>query len=297
MGEDDENDNGVIDGTESQRLGVGGKTTAELQTPTDYTGIYAAWNVDLNRSLFSNGVGDEPWDFGTTTQYPALSLDLNDDNRATWQEFGYQVRDGLTLTATTTESQAQVVLSWDAVSTSPWNSDPPDVSYTLYRDDGTTVEAIAENLTGLSHTDTNNVMINDDYTYWVAAVVDGGEAARSAPVVVIAGAGNQPPVAVGIVADRELLVGATAVVVDVAGVFDDPGRRHTDVRGKFVRDLRRHSEPVRFDDHDHAGERGPDNHHRDGDRRRRIEYERVAALHSDGRPRLRCRRGRAYCHQ
>ena len=208
VGEDDENDNGVIDGTESQRLGVGGKTTAELQTPTDYTGIYAAWNVDL-------------WNFGTSTQYPALSLDLNDDNRATWQEFGYQVRDGLTLTATTTESQAQVVLSWNAVSTSPWNPDPPDVSYTLYRDDGTTVEAIAENLTGRTHTDTD-VTIDDDYTYWVAAVVDGGEAARSAPVVVIAGKGNQPPVAVGIVADRELLVGATAVVVDVAGAFDDP---------------------------------------------------------------------------
>ena len=127
----------------------------------------------------------------------------------------------MTLTATTTESQAQVVLSWDAVSTSPWNPDPPDVSYTLYRDDGTIIEAIAENLTGLSHTDTG-VTIDDDYTYWVAAVVDGGEAVRSAPVVVIAGKGNQPPVAVGIVADRELLVGATAVVVDVAGAFDDP---------------------------------------------------------------------------
>ena len=208
VGEDDENDNGVIDGTESQRLGVGGKTTAELQTPTGYTGIYAAWNVDL-------------WNFGTTTQYPALSVDFNDDDRATWQEFGYQVRDGLTLTATTTESQAQVVLRWNAVSTSPWNPDPPDVTYTLYRDDGTTVEAIAENLTGLTHTDTG-VTIDDDYTYWVAAVVDGGEAAHSAPVAVIAGAGNQPPVAVGIVADRELLVGATAVVVDVAGAFDDP---------------------------------------------------------------------------
>ena len=208
VGEDDENDNGVIDGTESQRLGVGGKTTAELQTPTDYTGIYAAWNVDL-------------WNFGTTTQYPALSVDFNDDDRATWQEFGYQVRDGLTLTATTTESQAQVVLRWNAVSTSPWNPDPPDVTYTLYRDDGTTVEAIAENLTGLTHTDTG-VTIDDDYTYWVAAVVDGGEAARSAPVSVIAGGANQPPVSVGIVADRALEVGATALVVDVAGAFQDP---------------------------------------------------------------------------
>ena len=220
VGEDDENDNGVIDGTERLRLGVGGKTTSELQTPTDYTGIYEAWNVELGDPIFDDGEPDDPWDFGTTTQYPVLSLDLNDDNRATWQEFGYQVRDGLTLTAATTAGQAQVDLSWNAVSTSPW-SPAPDVSYTLYRDDGTTVEAIATNLTGLSHTDTA-VTINEDYTYWVAVVVDGGEAARSAPVSVIAGAGNQPPVAVGIVADRALEVGAAALVVDVAGAFDDP---------------------------------------------------------------------------
>ena len=210
VGEDDANDNGVIDGTELLRLGIGGKTTAELQTPTGYTGIYAAWNVDL----------DDPWDFGTTTQYPVLSLDLDDDNRATWQEFGYQVRDSVTLTATTTEDQAQVVLSWNAVSTSPW-SPAPDVSYTLYRDDGSTIEAIAENLTGLTHTDTA-VTVDDDYTYWVAVVVNGGEAARSAPVLVIAGAGNQPPVAVSVLPDRQLTVGSMAVEVDVAGAFDDP---------------------------------------------------------------------------
>ena len=47
VGEDDADDNGVIDGTERLRLGAGGKTTAELQTPTDYTGIYEAWNVEL----------------------------------------------------------------------------------------------------------------------------------------------------------------------------------------------------------------------------------------------------------
>ena len=112
VGEDDANDNGVIDGTERLRLGVGGKTTAELQTPTDYTGIYEAWNVELGDPIFDDGELDDPWDFGTTTQYPALSLDLNDDNRATWEEFGYQVRSSLTLTAATTANQAQVVLSW-----------------------------------------------------------------------------------------------------------------------------------------------------------------------------------------
>ena len=38
VGEDDSNDNGVVDGAELLRVGVGGKSTAELQTPTDYTG-------------------------------------------------------------------------------------------------------------------------------------------------------------------------------------------------------------------------------------------------------------------
>ena len=220
VGEDDDNDNGVIDGTELLRVGVGGKTTAELQMPTDYTDIYEAWNVELGDSPFGDGESDDPWDFGTTTQYPVLSLDLNDDNRATWQEVGYQVRGSLTLTAATTANQAQVVLSWNAISTSSW-SPAPDVSYTLYRDDGTTIEAIETNLTGVTHTDTD-VTIDDPYTYWVAAVVGGGEAARSAPVSVIAGGANQPPVSVGIIADRQLTVGSMAVEVDVAAAFLDP---------------------------------------------------------------------------
>ena len=221
VGEDDSNDNGVIDGTERLRLGVGGKTTAELQAPTDYTGIYETWNVELGSFSSGDDEPDDPWDFGTTAQYPVLSLDLNDDNRETWEEFGYQVRGSVTLTAATTASQAQVVLSWTAISIPSSWSPAPDVSYTLYRDDGTTIEAIETNLTGLTHTDTD-VMIDDPYTYWVAAVVDGGEAARSAPVSVIAGGANQPPVSVGIIADRQLTVGSMAVVVDVAAAFQDP---------------------------------------------------------------------------
>ena len=36
-----------------------GKTTRELQAPTEAAGIYAAWNAEW-------------WDFGTAKQYPAL---------------------------------------------------------------------------------------------------------------------------------------------------------------------------------------------------------------------------------
>ena len=221
VGEDDANDNGVIDGTERVRLGVAGKTAAELQTPTDYTGIYEGWNVDLGNPVFEDGEPDDPWDFGTATQYAVLSLDLNDDNRATWEEAGYQVRSSLTLTAATTASQAQVVLSWTAISIASSWSPAPDVSYTLYRDDGATIEAVQTDLTGLTHTDTG-VTIGDRYTYWVAAVLDGGEAARSAPVSVTAGGANQPPLAVGILPDRALTVGSMAVDVDVAAAFQDP---------------------------------------------------------------------------
>ena len=45
-----------------------GKTTAELQSPTGYTGIYTGWNVDLN----GDGSADDPWDFGASCQYPVL---------------------------------------------------------------------------------------------------------------------------------------------------------------------------------------------------------------------------------
>ena len=44
-----------------------GKTTAELQAPTGYTGIYADWNIDVD-----GGGNDNPWAFGEDYQYPVL---------------------------------------------------------------------------------------------------------------------------------------------------------------------------------------------------------------------------------
>ena len=75
VGEDDSDDNGVIDGTELQRAALAGLSTAELQAPTGYEGIYRTWNVDLGDRYSRDGEPDDPWDFGTTTQYPALSRD------------------------------------------------------------------------------------------------------------------------------------------------------------------------------------------------------------------------------
>ena len=53
---------------QSSSDGGDGKTTAELQSPTGYTGIFATWDMDLD----ADGSNDDPWDFGTSTQYPVL---------------------------------------------------------------------------------------------------------------------------------------------------------------------------------------------------------------------------------
>ena len=45
-----------------------GKTTRELQTVTGYTGIYSAWNANLD----GESGNDDPWDFGNNMQYPML---------------------------------------------------------------------------------------------------------------------------------------------------------------------------------------------------------------------------------
>ncbi len=54
-----------------------GKTTRDLQRPTGYSGIYANWNLNLD----GNAGGDDPWDFGTSRQYPALKF----TGRTTWR--------------------------------------------------------------------------------------------------------------------------------------------------------------------------------------------------------------------
>ena len=71
---------------QSNSAGGMGKTTAELKTPTGYNGIYADWNVDVD----ADGTNDDPWDFGTDMQYPALKYDTDNDGTATWEEFGSQ---------------------------------------------------------------------------------------------------------------------------------------------------------------------------------------------------------------
>ena len=76
-------------GQETSAAGTG-KVATELQVPTGHAGIYSAWNLDLD----GDSANDNPWDFGADYNYPALSVDFNNDGTATWQEFGAQRRPG-----------------------------------------------------------------------------------------------------------------------------------------------------------------------------------------------------------
>ena len=77
------------------------KTSRELRTPTDYTGIYQNWDLNLD------GVpgGDNPWDFGTRTEYPVLRYGSRDTLANTATQLTLQPRassekrlSGLTIT-------------------------------------------------------------------------------------------------------------------------------------------------------------------------------------------------------
>ncbi len=56
IGNDDADDSGAIDDTETAQAGATGQTTAALQRSTGYTGSYATWNLGLN----GDGCADNP---------------------------------------------------------------------------------------------------------------------------------------------------------------------------------------------------------------------------------------------
>ena len=196
--------------TSRQATGSGGqgRTTAQLQTPTGYTDIYARWNVDLD----GDTTGDSPWHFGTDAQYPVLAVDVNRTGGATWQEFGYQLRSGPTLTAMGATGRNQVALSWTAADASHWTP-APGITYAVTQDDGTTVTVVADGISGTSATDTA-VVAGGTYTYQVTATA-GGASTHSAPKALTV-VGNRPPVVVGTLMNRTMPVSGGAVDIDVA---------------------------------------------------------------------------------
>ena len=84
----------------SHSQGGTSKTTSNLQTPVSYSdtagnagqAIYSGWNVDVD----DDGVADDPWDFGTSNDYPVL----RGTTAGVARQFAAQGRTPLSLTLT-----------------------------------------------------------------------------------------------------------------------------------------------------------------------------------------------------
>ena len=79
-----------------------GHSTAALQTPTGYAGIFAAWNVDVDGTTGN----DNPWHFGGAGSYPTLKYGGMDPAD---QTFGDYDLDGDGLIEMTTLAQLDVI--------------------------------------------------------------------------------------------------------------------------------------------------------------------------------------------
>ena len=118
-----------------------GRTTAQLQSPTGYTGIYRDWNADLDNADRNDDDAtgaDDFWDFGTSSQYPALKVDFDGDGAATAAEFGGQGRtvpappvftEGASATRSVAENTAAGENIGDPVAATDPNNDT--LTYTL----------------------------------------------------------------------------------------------------------------------------------------------------------------------
>ena len=153
--------------------GLLGRTTAQLQAPIGYTGLYRNWGDDVDR-----------WDFGTSSQYPVLKVDFDGDGTATWQEFGSQRGDVPALPGAPTDLTAtpngptQIDLSWSA----PVSDG--GAAITGYR-----IEVSANGLAWNDlEADTGSVSTSYSHTgltagttrhYWVSAVNSAGTGAAS----------------------------------------------------------------------------------------------------------------------
>ena len=84
-----------------------GQTTSALQSETDYDGIYANWNVDVD----GRSGNDAPWTFGAADQYPVLKYAGMD----TTAQFAMQPP-GIPTSVTVTPQPSALDVRWTAAS-------------------------------------------------------------------------------------------------------------------------------------------------------------------------------------
>ena len=182
-----------------------------LQSPIGYTGIFQNWNMDLD----GDGQADDPWNFGTSSQFPRLrwpgfsvALQVFPDARSVDDPTSA----GVTEVRATSTAQGLLV-TWQAAAGATeyrvqWRL--PGQAWSSVRQEETTRTRLE--IEGLG---------DGAYEVRVVPVFDGVAGTPSDPVEVDAEApGNRPPRARRI-ADLELDVRETEEI-DLNAVFDDP---------------------------------------------------------------------------
>ena len=137
VGTDDRNEDGKIRSRddESETRGADGRKTGPLQSPTDYTGIYRNWNLDVDNEdgdFNERTGGDDYWDFGTSRDYALLKADFDSDGIPSWWEFGRQhgSRPTPTPTPTPTATATPSPTHTPTVTATPTNTATPTVTPT-----------------------------------------------------------------------------------------------------------------------------------------------------------------------
>ncbi|MCY3913922.1 MAG: cadherin domain-containing protein [Chloroflexi bacterium] len=165
-----------------------GQTTSGLQTPVGYTGIYAAWNVDVDGVTGT----DDPWHFGTGSQYPALKVDFNGDGTASWEEFGDQrPLPGAPGNLSATAGNGRAVLGWEPPPAFTIDQ-YPIVKYQYQQDSGTWTD-IANSVAGGANATSfavSGLTNGTSYSFSVRAINANGTGAMSATVAVTPAAGD-----------------------------------------------------------------------------------------------------------
>ena len=130
-----------------------GKTTAKLQEALAYGGIYEAWNIDVDNADMNDDITDgvdDPWDFGTSSQYPALKADFDGSGFATAYEFGVQGRSVPILAITNVDPMFGVVGTMVTIDGQSFDATPANNTVTFLGTTGGTDDAVVVNVTVIS---------------------------------------------------------------------------------------------------------------------------------------------------
>ena len=205
-----------------------GKTTSELQTPSGYTGIYAAWD----------DTDGDAWDFGTSTEYPVLKVyghDPRDQQRRGLRlsatalavrrggSGSYRIRLNTRPSAavTVTVGGATAAVTVDADDGTPGDQATLTFTTTNWRTERTvTVRAADSTLEG-ERLDLTHSATGGDYSGLPAGRLPNLSVTVGTPPPPPPPPPNYPPVAVGEFDDLDLDPGRR-VEVSLLGKFRDP---------------------------------------------------------------------------